>query len=78
MLRDRSVATMSMYVGDIYGQYRDEDGFLYASYAAQEMYGGGLRLQQQQPSASKVSTMFLINSISVPNEFHLKLPYYAK
>ncbi|KAG8197488.1 hypothetical protein JTE90_007227 [Oedothorax gibbosus] len=39
MLEDHSLTTMSRYVGDVYGEHKDEDGFLYASYAAQEMYG---------------------------------------
>ncbi|KAF8770791.1 microtubule-associated proteins 1A/1B light chain 3C-like [Argiope bruennichi] len=39
MLNNRSVATMSRYMGDIYDEYKDEDGFLYCTYAAQEMYG---------------------------------------
>ncbi|GBN63674.1 Microtubule-associated proteins 1A/1B light chain 3C [Araneus ventricosus] len=39
MLNNRSVVTMSRYMGDIYDEYKDEDGFLYCTYAAQEMYG---------------------------------------
>ncbi|CAL1280892.1 unnamed protein product [Larinioides sclopetarius] len=39
MLNNRSVVTMSRYMGGIYDEYKDEDGFLYCTYAAQEMYG---------------------------------------
>ncbi|GFT79711.1 hypothetical protein NPIL_357301 [Nephila pilipes] len=39
MLNNKSVATMSRMMGDIYDENKYEDGFLYATYAAQEMYG---------------------------------------
>ncbi|GFV55399.1 hypothetical protein TNCV_146721 [Trichonephila clavipes] len=39
MLNNKSVATMSKMMGDIYAEHKQEDGFLYATYAAQEMYG---------------------------------------
>ncbi|XP_048885175.1 microtubule-associated proteins 1A/1B light chain 3C [Brienomyrus brachyistius] len=41
MVSDHSMSCMSASMGEIYTQYRDPDGFLYLTYASQDMFGGG-------------------------------------
>lgn len=42
------MSCMSSSMGDIYSRHRDTDGFLYITYASQEMFGapGGGRLAE--------------------------------
>ncbi|XP_060711445.1 microtubule-associated proteins 1A/1B light chain 3C-like [Hemiscyllium ocellatum] len=42
MVNDRSLASMSLTMAEIYAEYREEDGFLYMTYASQEMFGCSL------------------------------------
>ncbi|GAB6026819.1 Microtubule-associated proteins 1A/1B light chain 3C [Chamberlinius hualienensis] len=44
MAGNRSISSLSKTMGEIYKCYRDEDGFLYFTYASQEMFGGLYRL----------------------------------
>ncbi|XP_015907027.1 microtubule-associated proteins 1A/1B light chain 3C [Parasteatoda tepidariorum] len=39
MLKNHTVVSMSRTMAEVYCQYKDDDGFLYATYASQEMYG---------------------------------------
>ncbi|XP_020380382.1 microtubule-associated proteins 1A/1B light chain 3C [Rhincodon typus] len=39
MVNDRSLASMSLTMAEIYAEYVEEDGFLYMTYASQEMFG---------------------------------------
>uniref|UniRef100_A0A2H6N7M9 Microtubule-associated proteins 1A/1B light chain 3C n=1 Tax=Micrurus carvalhoi TaxID=3147026 RepID=A0A2H6N7M9_9SAUR len=36
---NHSLVNMSATMGDVYTMYKDEDGFLYITYASQEMFG---------------------------------------
>ena len=39
LVAERSMSCMSSSMGEVYAQYRDMDGFLYITYASQEMFG---------------------------------------
>lgn len=40
LVAEKSMSCMSSSMGDIYSHHRDADGFLYITYASQEMFGG--------------------------------------
>ncbi|XP_010896662.1 microtubule-associated proteins 1A/1B light chain 3C isoform X1 [Esox lucius] len=40
LVSEKSMSSMSCSMGEIYSQYRDPDGFLYITYASQDMFGG--------------------------------------
>ncbi|XP_014054432.2 microtubule-associated proteins 1A/1B light chain 3C [Salmo salar] len=40
LVSERSMSCMSSSMGDVYSQYSDADGFLYITYASQDMFGG--------------------------------------
>lgn len=40
LIDNRSMANLSMSISDVYAECGDEDGFLYVTYASQEMFGG--------------------------------------
>ncbi|KAJ8405157.1 hypothetical protein AAFF_G00321480 [Aldrovandia affinis] len=40
LVSDRSMSCMAASMGEVYSQYRDPDGFLYMTYASQDMFGG--------------------------------------
>ncbi|KAF5914091.1 microtubule-associated proteins 1A/1B light chain 3C [Diceros bicornis minor] len=40
LVNNRNVVSMSVTMAEIYRDYRDEDGFLYVTYASQEVFGG--------------------------------------
>lgn len=40
IINNKSISSMSMTLAEVYRDDRDEDGFLYMTYASQEMFGG--------------------------------------
>ncbi|XP_046877065.1 microtubule-associated proteins 1A/1B light chain 3C [Hypomesus transpacificus] len=40
LVSERSMSCMSSSMGEVYSQHSDPDGFLYITYASQEMFGG--------------------------------------
>ncbi|XP_030621364.1 microtubule-associated proteins 1A/1B light chain 3C [Chanos chanos] len=40
LISERSMSCMSASMGEVYSQYKDPDGFLYMTYASQDMFGG--------------------------------------
>ncbi|XP_069465120.1 microtubule-associated proteins 1A/1B light chain 3C [Ambystoma mexicanum] len=42
MVNNKSLTTMSLTMSEVYRDHKDEDGFLYMTYASQEMFGGCL------------------------------------
>ncbi|XP_059811160.1 microtubule-associated proteins 1A/1B light chain 3C [Hypanus sabinus] len=40
LVNNRSVASTSLTMAEIYEEFKEEDGFLYVTYASQEMFGG--------------------------------------
>ncbi|KAJ8338011.1 hypothetical protein SKAU_G00369770 [Synaphobranchus kaupii] len=40
LVSERSMSCMAASMGEVYSQYRDADGFLYLTYASQDMFGG--------------------------------------
>ncbi|CAB1337532.1 unnamed protein product [Coregonus sp. 'balchen'] len=40
LVSERSMSCMSSSMGEVYSQYSDPDGFLYITYASQDMFGG--------------------------------------
>ncbi|XP_048341286.1 microtubule-associated proteins 1A/1B light chain 3C [Sphaerodactylus townsendi] len=39
LVNNKSLASMSLTLAEIYQDYKDEDGFVYMTYASQEMFG---------------------------------------
>lgn len=39
IINNKSISSMSMTLAEVYRDDRDEDGFLYMTYASQEMFG---------------------------------------
>uniref|UniRef100_A0A667WMH7 Microtubule-associated protein 1 light chain 3 gamma, like n=1 Tax=Myripristis murdjan TaxID=586833 RepID=A0A667WMH7_9TELE len=39
LVSEKSMSCMSASMGEVYSQYRDPDGFLYITYASQEIFG---------------------------------------
>ncbi|XP_054840837.1 microtubule-associated proteins 1A/1B light chain 3C [Eublepharis macularius] len=39
LVNNKSLASMSLTLAEIYQDYKDEDGFIYMTYASQEMFG---------------------------------------
>ncbi|CAI5770609.1 microtubule-associated protein 1 light chain 3 gamma [Podarcis muralis] len=40
LVNNKSLASMSLTLAEVYQDYKDEDGFVYMTYASQEMFGG--------------------------------------
>ncbi|XP_071079058.1 microtubule-associated protein 1 light chain 3 gamma-like [Haliotis cracherodii] len=43
IINNKSISSMSSTMAEIYRDEKDEDGFLYMTYASQEMFGGTLK-----------------------------------
>lgn len=39
LVNNKTLASMSLTLAEIYQDYKDEDGFVYMTYASQEMFG---------------------------------------
>lgn len=39
LVNNKSLASMSLTLAEVYQDYKDEDGFVYMTYASQEMFG---------------------------------------
>mgnify|MGYP002153709010 CR=1 FL=1 len=39
LINNKSISSMSMTLAEVYRDDKDEDGFLYMTYASQEMFG---------------------------------------
>lgn len=39
LINNSGIASMSLTMAQLYKDYKDEDGFLYMTYASQEMFG---------------------------------------
>lgn len=39
LINNKSLASMSLTLAEVYRDYKDEDGFVYMTYASQEMFG---------------------------------------
>ncbi|XP_054252856.1 microtubule-associated proteins 1A/1B light chain 3C [Indicator indicator] len=39
LVNNKSIASMSLTMAEVYRDYKDEDGFVYMTYASQEMFG---------------------------------------
>ena len=44
LVNNKSLASMSLTLAEVYQDYKDEDGFVYMTYASQEMFGGLLAI----------------------------------
>lgn len=40
LVNNKSLASMSLTLAEVYQDSKDEDGFVYMTYASQEMFGG--------------------------------------
>ncbi|TWW55677.1 microtubule-associated proteins 1A/1B light chain 3C [Takifugu flavidus] len=50
LVAEKSMSCMSSSMGDIYSHHRDADGFLYITYASQEMFGAPGRGCRAEPA----------------------------
>uniref|UniRef100_F6PFY0 Microtubule associated protein 1 light chain 3 gamma n=1 Tax=Monodelphis domestica TaxID=13616 RepID=F6PFY0_MONDO len=48
LVNNKSLASMSVTMAEIYRDYKDEDGFVYMTYASQEMFGGSLLMDSSK------------------------------
>ncbi|XP_030051068.1 microtubule-associated protein 1 light chain 3 gamma [Microcaecilia unicolor] len=49
LVNNKSLASMSLTLAELYKDDQDEDGFLYMTYASQEMFGSNLRSKEEKP-----------------------------
>ncbi|XP_029452815.1 microtubule-associated proteins 1A/1B light chain 3C [Rhinatrema bivittatum] len=49
LVNNKSLASMSLTLAELYKDHQDEDGFLYMTYASQEMFGCNLSINQEKP-----------------------------
>lgn len=54
LVAEKSMSCMSSNMGEVYTRYRDGDGFLYITYASQEMFGAPLQAAKRPCWAWKV------------------------
>ncbi|XP_006781386.1 microtubule-associated proteins 1A/1B light chain 3C [Neolamprologus brichardi] len=47
LVAEKSMSCMSSNMGEVYTRYRDADGFLYITYASQEMFGAPLQAAER-------------------------------
>ncbi|XP_010131582.1 PREDICTED: microtubule-associated proteins 1A/1B light chain 3C-like [Buceros rhinoceros silvestris] len=48
LVNNKSLASMSLTMAEVYRDYKDEDGFVYVTYASQEMFGCFLTTAQEK------------------------------
>ncbi|XP_044533105.1 microtubule-associated proteins 1A/1B light chain 3C [Gracilinanus agilis] len=48
LVNNKSLASMSVTMAEIYKDYKDEDGFVYMTYASQEMFGSSLLMASSE------------------------------
>lgn len=48
LVNNKSLASMSLTMAEVYRDYKDEDGFVYMTYASQEMFGCFLPAAQRR------------------------------
>ncbi|KFZ65856.1 Microtubule-associated proteins 1A/1B light chain 3C, partial [Podiceps cristatus] len=48
LVNNKSLASMSLTMAEVYRDYKDEDGFVYMTYASQEMFGCFLPIAQEK------------------------------
>lgn len=54
VINNQSMASTSKTIAEVYKEYKDEDGFLYITYASQEMFGSA-RTHKSDQSRSHIS-----------------------
>ncbi|KAJ1155304.1 hypothetical protein NDU88_008035 [Pleurodeles waltl] len=50
MVNNKTLTSMSLTMSEVYRDHKDEDGFLYMTYASQEMFGCSLTSDQRKPT----------------------------
>lgn len=48
LVNNRSMISLSLTLAEVYNEYAGTDGFLYVTYASQEVFGAGNRDEKQE------------------------------